>query len=238
MCNFFNGNNNCCPTREQNYCPNRRDDRIVVIPGPIGPQGPQGPQGERGIMGPQGPQGERGATGAIGPQGQVGATGATGPQGPIGATGATGPQGPVGATGATGPQGQQGIANGLYVETGGVTDVPIGGYYPFTTAVGTTGTNITYTGDTITLPTAGTFLVAYSATSTATATELSVGIYLNDAIVANSTVSESSTEGNTKNVGKTVLVYAPAGSTLKLGNQSGAVSSLTNGSITVALLNT
>lgn len=208
MCNFFNGNNNCCPTREQNCCPNRRENRIVVIPGPIGPQGPQGPQGERGIMGPQG---ERGVTG---------------PQG------ATGPQG------TTGPQGPQGIANGLYVETGGVTDVPIGGNYPFTTAVGTTGTNITYTGDTITLPTAGTYLVAYSATSTATATELSVGIFLNDAIVANSTVSESSTEGNTKNVGKTILVYAPSSSTLKLGNQSGAVSSLTNGSITVALLNT
>lgn len=214
MCNFFNGNNNCCPTGEQNCCSNRREDRIVVIPGPMGPQGPQG---ERGIMGPQGPQGERGATGA---------------------TGATGPQGPIGATGATGASGPQGIANGLYVETGGVTDVPVDGYYPFTTAVGTTGTNITYTGDTITLPTAGTYLVAYSATSTATATELSVGIYLNDAIVANSTVSESSTEGNTKNVGKTILVYAPAGSTLKLGNQSGAVSSLTNGNITVALLNT
>jgi len=85
-----------------------RLDITLADQGPAGPQGAAGPAGVKGATGATGPQGVPGAigtTGATGPQGipgavgAMGATGATGPQGPAG------PQGPSGATGAQGPTG-------------------------------------------------------------------------------------------------------------------------------------
>jgi hypothetical protein len=67
--------------------------------GQAGPTGPAGPSGEPGQRGPAGPAGANGLSTGKGATGATGITGATGAAGPTGATGATGAAGPTGPAG-------------------------------------------------------------------------------------------------------------------------------------------
>lgn len=200
--------NGCPGNNNNNNCCDRRPRPTVV--GIPGPQGPVGPQG------PQGPQG------------------IMGPQGPRGATGATGA---TGTTGATGPQGIQGIANARYVESTDGT-VEAGANIPFTITVATTGTDITYEGNTVTVPTAGVYMVSYGATGTSAGTTFGVTLYMNGTEVANTKISDVTTAGNLACVSKTILLNIPSNATIQLNNPTDSTLSLTNSSITIALLNT
>ena len=107
-----------------------------------------------------GPQGARGETGATGPAGPAGAAGATGPAGPAGAAGATGPTGPAGAAGSL-------TSSYVLVSTTSTAKVSQGQNFPFDTIEaefggwGLTGSHQ------VTVPTAGTYLVSFTATGTA-----------------------------------------------------------------------
>ena len=238
MCSLFGCNNNCC-----NNC------NVRVIRGPIGPtgatgaRGPQGPQGPVGPIGPTGatgatgpigPQGPIGLTGATGPQGPAGPTGATGPQGPIGLTGATGPQGPAGPTGATGPQGPSGINNGVYASANTVV-VDSGAIIPLTLNSQTTTSSLGVVDGSVTLPSAGTYLISYAVDGSVTGDVLSVSLYFNDAPIANETITVDSTADTLVAVSKTILYTATEGGTLSLYNTSATPLTVTNGSITALL---
>lgn len=216
MCNFIFGNG--CPSNN-NCCDRKPKPPVIGIPGPQGPIGPMGPTGPQGIMGPQGPQGVQGATGA------------TGPTGPQGATGATGPQGIQGEPGA------QGIANARYVESADGT-VDAGAKIPFTVTVATNGTDITYEGSTVTVPTAGVYMVTFGATGTSAGTTFGVNLFMNGAEIANTKIFAVTTAGNLACVSKTILLTIPSNATIQLNNPTDSTLSLTNSSITIALLNT
>ncbi len=175
-----------------------------------------------------------------GPQGPIGPMGATGPQGIMGPQG---PQGIQGVTGATGPQGiqgepgTQGIANARYVESADGT-VEAGAKIPFTLTIATSGSDITYEGSTVTVPTAGVYLVTYGATGTSSGTTFGVNLFMNGAEVANTKISAVTTAGNLACVSKTILLTIPSNATIQLNNPTDSTLSLTNSSITIALLNT
>ena len=106
----------------------------LVVPGPTGPAGSAGSRGDTGATGSAGP---------VGPKGDTGATGATG------ATGPTGPAGPQGPTGATGPAGPQGPA--------GPGAIVVSSDFQTSMTIGASCTN--YAQVSLTVPTAGTFVV-------------------------------------------------------------------------------
>jgi hypothetical protein len=84
----------------------------------------------------------------------------TGQQGAAGAPGQTGATGPAGPTGNTGPQGPSGVVSSSTTDLGGVTSVPTGGgFVANATKVGT-----------VSLPSAGTYLISLNAKATPNAT--------------------------------------------------------------------
>ena len=203
MCFFNNCNSNNC-------CNCQR--RVIVGPqGPVGPRGPVGPTGPTGATGPIGP------VGPVGPQGPTGATGATGPQGPVGATG---------ATGATGPQGPAGSSDAIYASSGAST-VTSGATAPLTLNTVTPDSSMSVGANAITLSDAGYYLVSYYLTAASTTTDYSLN--LNGTTI--STIVNA--DGENASLSRTILVNAPANSTLTLVNTSANDLSITNTGLTV-----
>ncbi|KKM88221.1 hypothetical protein LCGC14_1260890 [marine sediment metagenome] len=105
----------------------RRDNPILLIPGPDsqavslnirgigqvmvieGAEGPQGSSADRGPMGPEGLPGDNGDKGETGDRGDKGEVGEVGPQGELGSLGLTGRQGIKGDRGETGFSGDMGL---------------------------------------------------------------------------------------------------------------------------------
>jgi hypothetical protein len=121
-----------------------------------------------GVVGPAGATGPTGPTGAAstvpGPTGATGASGATGPTGGTGATGANSTvAGPTGATGATGPASLGVFYSGVLQPNnqsieGGTVQLSFGTRQ----LSGVTGAPVNSTGTSITIVTAGTYVVSYS----------------------------------------------------------------------------
>ncbi len=86
--------------------------------------------------------------------------GPTGPTGPIGMTGPTGPTGPTGSTGPTGPE----IDNNYATFQNQSTDITSGTLIPLSTQFSGGSPTITVNGQTITLPSPGTYYVSFSLT--------------------------------------------------------------------------
>lgn len=167
FCCNNNHNNNCCrpifPWRD--VWQGRETGRIIFTnnTGPTGPQGIPGPQGVPGAIGPTGPAGPQGVPGAIGP---------TGPVGPIG------PQGIQGPTGPTGPAGEDGVAVvGFFTATTSTTADPVlatTNVYP----AGETDIVLNTEDNNLNL-TAGTYLINYGTTATATTAEPTISLIVN-----------------------------------------------------------
>lgn len=161
-------------------------DRETIIEGATAgchtcKRGPAGFLGDPGATGNTGPAGPTGPTGDPGPAGPPGIPGPTGPTGAPGATGPTGLIGPIGPMGPQGPTGVTGAA-GIFIDYGAVftvinqTIIP-GGYdvtfeqnsVPFFP----NGSMSHIVGSpTITVISAGTYLIDYMAISTALASSL------------------------------------------------------------------
>lgn len=171
-----------------------------IIEGPIGPQGIQGPQGLQGPIG------------------------LTGPQGPTGLTGATGPQGPIGLTGPQGPQGPAGPAFNAYLSATATTSAPLVTSAPIPFNRVNLTSNITIANGTISIPTAGVYLVDWNAsiTTPAAAGILAVGLFdltNGDYINTSNTGQTIETTGGTHLAG-TAIINAIAGATYQLRNAS------------------
>lgn len=137
-----------------------------TLEGVTGPEGPPGPAGPEGPAGPVGATGATGPAGPAGPEGPAGPTGATGATGPAGPAGPEGPAGPPGATGPAGPAGPAGGGLTAYAGTYqlatladatvvGGADIPFSNNGPLSGVTHIPGTT------TFTVPTAGTYRVAY-----------------------------------------------------------------------------
>ena len=204
----------------------------VIIRGPVGPtgatgaRGPIGPQGATGATGPQGPQGPIGERGATGPVGPAGPIGATGPQGP---TGATGPQGP---TGATGPQGPAGTNDAIYANSGTIAVVD-GSIIPIALTTATADTTMSVTDNAVNITETGVYLVSYFADGEVANDDFNVSLNVNDAPVANETLTFPAVSGLGS---KTILLSLNAGDTVSLRNTSGETATLTDASITLLKL--
>lgn len=95
--------------------------------------------------------------------GPTGPTGATGPQGPIGVTGATGAIGPTGPIGATGPTGPA-INNNYALFINQEQTIASSSLIPMTEQFSGGSPDITVSGNTITLPSPGTYYISFSLT--------------------------------------------------------------------------
>ena len=158
--------------------------------GPIGAMGPTGPMGEIGPTGPEGRQGERGETGPTGVAGNDGQNGATGPKGETGA------QGPTGPTGPTGPRGDDGVISNqnATILSMASQDLVIGTPIQLSTIL--TNNGLVVSGDSITVPTTGTYIVTFyvnRATSAAGTDGISIAINGNVESYTSRPLSDDST---------------------------------------------
>lgn len=160
--------------------------------------------------------------GPMGPSGPQGARGPIGPQGPIGLTG---PQGPIGQTGLSG------TADMIYASFAGGT-VATNTIIPLALNNGTPNTTMSVTGNSINLPTAGTYLVSYSVNGSVPTGNLSTSLYLNGVAIPNETITLTNTANALSEGSKTALVTVNAPSTLSLYNTSTDTATLTNASLT------
>lgn len=191
MCLFNNNNCGC--------------NRIIRVPVSQIGQSIQGPTGPVGPIGPQGATGPTGPTGATGPQGIQGLQGIQGVQGPIGATGPTGPTGPSGAFDTFGSfytTGPQTISN--------AANIPINSTI--------SSSNVTLSNNTVTVPTAGTYIVNYGVGVSQAASTEAINLTLNNTAV-NGTARQISNSSPTNG---TVVLSIPAGGTLNLTTTSAA----------------
>lgn len=122
--------------------------------------------------------------------------GITGPIGPRGATGPTGPTGPTGATGPTGPTGATGTfenINATIVNTAS-QDITTGTAVTFGSIV--TNNGMTVANTSITVPSAGTYLVSYGANSSTSASGSdNIGVAVNGTISTSTRRTLSATQG-------------------------------------------
>ena len=162
----------------------------------------------RTIVGPQGPVGPRGPVGPTGPTGATGATGATGPQGPVG------PIGPAGSSDA------------IYASSGAST-IASSATAPIALTAVTPTSSMTVGANAVTLSEDGYYLVTYQLSGSST--DLDYSLYLNGAEISS---IDSADTGETT-ASKTVLVNAPANSSLTLVNTGTADIELTETGITV-----
>lgn len=197
--------------------------------GPIGPQGPQGPQGPTGATGNTGPTGNPGIVGPQGPTGPAGGTGptgvtglpgpgATGPTGPTGAPGAQGPTGPTGAGNVTGPTGANGIAS-LFKSEDFLLQLNIGTPIAFNAQRYPNPIPPDYpiqsTPTTITLVSAGKYLVTYTIQGTVSVST-SISLFQNATPVPGSSIALDVTAAAALQESRSVLITAAAGDTLQL----------------------
>lgn len=157
-----------------------------------------------------------------------------GPMGPAGPQGARGPIGPQGATGPQGPTGPQGISSFTDI----ITAQNVGGtvtaatQIPLTLTAATPSSTMSVTGNSITVPNAGYYLVSYSVNGSVPLGDIVTALYLNGAPVPNEVITQTNAAGTVSEGSKTVLLNIPANSTLSLYNTSDGSATLTNASLT------
>lgn len=141
------------------------------------------------VVGPTGAAGPIGPTGPTGPSG----TGITGPTGPTGPTGATGPTGPTGPTGATGETINENATIYNTAEQSLTTNTAL----TLPTELTNNGLTTT-TANTIIVPEAGTYEVAFTtATATGAGANDNVALALNGSILEPTRRPLSSSQGAT-----------------------------------------
>lgn len=193
-------------------------------PGPTGATGATGTAGAVGATGATGTAGATGATGATGDPGAAGAAGATGTTGAAGATGATG-VGLTGATGATGVAGATGATgatgtvftdiNGFGANTSGSIIAVVGGGTNITlpnNQILNGGVTVNGANDTFTVPSAGSYLLAYQINLSA-ALLVSSRLLLNGAAYTPSVVNPLISVSSFNN---SVIANLSAGTTITL----------------------
>ncbi|MDU6878571.1 MAG: collagen-like protein, partial [Clostridium botulinum] len=199
---------------------------VTGATGPQGITGASGPQGVTGSTGPQGvtgPTGPQGITGATGPQGVTGATGpqgVTGPTGPQGITGATGPQGvtgPTGLQGVTGPALSSSYINATHDSTSTQT-VATGANAPLT-VTREISSDITISGDVITIGTTGIYFIWYAVAIDAGSSG-GFGIKINNLITGGNTAGIDNTSIQTQQVSGGGIFELTAGDEVSIVNKS------------------
>ncbi|MBR2384207.1 MAG: hypothetical protein IKA99_01210, partial [Clostridia bacterium] len=151
---------------------------------------------------------------------------------PQGLTGATGPQGPQGPQG---PAGTPATFDALYAGVNTTTTVPADTIIPLTQLATTPTTTLSVTNNSVNLPTAGTYLVSYSANGTSADNTLTIQLLQNGTAISTELISSNTTSGN-QSLNKTILLTTTEASTLSLNNASADTATLISSAITVQKL--
>ncbi|MCQ2386884.1 MAG: hypothetical protein MJ066_00315 [Clostridia bacterium] len=151
--------------------------------------------------------------------------------GPMGPRGPIGPQGPVGPQG---PQGAPASFNSVYAGTNATTTVATNSAIPLSLITSTPNNPFVVANNTITLPTAGTYLVSFFSNGYVATGIFDTTLYLNGTALPNETISQANTGGENIAGSKTILVNTSAPATLSLYNTSADTATISSASITVS----
>lgn len=145
--------------------------------------------------------------------------GPTGPTGPQGLQGVIGPTGPTGATGSTGPTGPTGtvLENNYALFTNQSQELSSNNLIPMTLQFNGGTPEITVNGNTITLPSPGTYYVSFSLTGRLGVNQSATIIPIINGIIQDRYTSTNNTNSinNEITIEDGILVQAPVDSTIQ-----------------------
>lgn len=134
--------------------------------------------------------------------------------------------------GPAGPQGPAGTSNAVYATSATQTVAP-GSIIPLVFNNATPQSTFTVSGNSIFIPTAGTYLVSYFVDGSVADGSFVTTLYLNGSPLTNEVITQTNSANGISAGSKTALITVTAPSSLAIYNTSAETATLTNASLLV-----